>query len=125
MSEIYFPYDNQGCASGMKVPLLEALVLLTDELIDDGHYADQTIIDLRDSLAALLAHHNAVCEAVEWYLECDANERWQVFGRGAGLREAGESWAFARAEVDRLLANETAPLYTSKKDGNRRNRTRS
>lgn len=36
------------------IPLDEALLIMTDDWIDNGNYCPQTIIDLRDALKAAL-----------------------------------------------------------------------
>ena len=53
----------------------------------------ETLDNLKDANAALLASHNALVEAVKKYFK---SERLEILKREA------------RAEVDRLIANETA-----------------
>ena len=36
------------------LPLRDALDILTDEALDNGHYCAQTVMDLRDALKTLL-----------------------------------------------------------------------
>lgn len=59
--------------------------------------------------AALLARHNALREAVEWERECRDVEAWMNRRPWSwGDAEIWASLAAARAEVDRLIANEGA-----------------
>jgi len=43
-----------------KRPVKEALEMLTDEWIEDGHFCDQTIMDLRDTLIEQLATNDVL-----------------------------------------------------------------
>lgn len=58
---------------------------------------------------ALLARHNALREAVAWERECEAvRNKNRMFRNWPETVEAERSYDAARAEVDRLIANETS-----------------
>ncbi len=42
-------YENE------RIPIMEALVQMSDDWIEDGKYCDRTIMDLRDALLCILA----------------------------------------------------------------------
>ena len=67
---------------------------------DNGDYV--TFADY----AALLARHNALREAVAWEREC-SEVIWPAY-RSSAYMELIDTKNAARAEVDRLIANESA-----------------
>ena len=66
----------------------------------------------QNDYAALLARHNALVEAVAWERECDECGEWLNIAwwdaNEIDLHEIWDIYECARAEVDRLIANEGA-----------------
>lgn len=67
----------------------------------------------QNDYAALLARHNALVEAVAWERECWDVEMWVQHRLSspmliAAYWESDSTYKKARAEVDRLIANETS-----------------
>ena len=82
----------------------------------DGYFDDpfmkvreQGKFILHSDYAALLARHNALVEAVAWLRECEDCDQWAFEEFWVYDDELAEICAAARAEVDRLIANETEP----------------
>ena len=74
------------------VALENALEIMTDEWIEAGNYADQTIVDLRDEAVSLRARVARLEEAVKKYRAACATP-------GVSYSSKAIAWA----EVDRLL----------------------
>ena len=72
----------------------------------------ETLDSLKDANAALLTRHTALVEAVAWERECDECGEWlhrAWWDRNElNLGEIEDLYDCARAEVDRLIAEEGA-----------------
>ena len=88
------------------------------DVYDHPHYGDsvryENYVELQEVAENLEARHTALRDAVEWYLEYDQffDWMWDQIGDNDDELPCEEEmfaghWA-ARAEVDRLIANESA-----------------
>ena len=99
----YEIYDEDGpCA-----PYFTGRITDADGRVMCNAENEERAVELVDHVAALRASHTALCEAVEWLLDC--LDAWRAVRMGGSVyAEMGalELLNLARAEVDRLLQEE-------------------
>ena len=101
------PYTKERCLKAAIFELVDDHAALKREVVElreHNRYLESRVGEASD-YATLLVRHNALVGAVAWERECE-----ELHGsRAAGFIETWANYIAARAEVGRLIANETEP----------------